>query len=230
MGFQIASATLVGFERVNNNHYITPYEPVKRLSNHDSISTQLPTDHSNDARSHAAMEELASLMLTMDLEGQGEPSFTLPPGKSKVVFERDLPSKDDLLNRDSGFREAPTQTREHLMDGFMQKFNIFHQFLDESDAKSIVQQLPCDEVGDDRFRNYALFSVGAHLSDDPEISALSSEFARSAESMVLQCLRQDSSDLVVQGLALLAWRELMLGNDSMAYNYIGELLYIYCTL
>ena len=225
-GFRIGPALEVGLEGVGKNHHITPYEGVEAGHNQDPLSAHQPDNHSTDDRSHEAMEELASLMLTMDLEGQGEPSFTLPPGNSQIAFKLDVPSNLEPSKQVQGVHDASTltlETKRHLVSCFMQKFNIFHEFLDERDAKSIIQQeLPDDQV-DSQFRNYALFAVGAHLSDDPDIFPLSSEFAGSAERMVLESIRQHSSDLIAQGLVLLAWRELVLGNNSMAYNYIGEL-------
>lgn len=225
-GFQTGPAPQDGLEGVGNNQYIPPYEGVEVGHSQDPLSAHPPNDHSTDARSHEAMEELASLMLTMDLEGQGEPSFTLPPGNSQVALKRELPSNLEPSKQVQGVHEAFTltlETRRHLVGCFMQKFNIFHEFLDERDAKFIIQQQLSDDQLDSQFRNYALFAVGAHLSDDPDIFPLSSEFAGSAERMVLESIRQHSSDLIAQGLVLLAWRELVLGNNSMAYNYIGEL-------
>lgn len=205
----------------------TPYAKLQTQSEIEwtSAQVQAPDYQTVDVRSQSAMEELASLMLTMDLEGQGEPSFTLPPRKGKPKRREVLPYDEQSTNgSDANDRSTPTlETRQHLMDCFMARFNIFHRYLEEVDAENIVLQHAGIKKPDAEFRDYALLSVGAHLSDGSGFSALSSKLAESAERMVLQCIRRQSSDLVCQGLSLLAWRELMLGNDSMAYNYIGSL-------
>jgi hypothetical protein len=105
-----------------------------------------------------------------------------------------------------------------------ESFNAFHQVLDPDEAASITRQDPIAMKGplDEKFRNSAIFSVGASLSSTIGATELDSQYASYAEGIVLRCIREQPSDLVVQGLSLLSWRELQLGNDSMAYNYIGK--------
>jgi len=196
------------------------------FSYQDGTSLQPPRVSPIDTRSHEAMEELASLMLTMDLEGQGEPSFTLPPGKSKAIVKRESSSIRIPLAHATDNLVISVETKQRLLGCFMRKFNIFHQFIEESPSRSIIQVQLSGDISDGQFRDYALLAVGAHLSENSDDLALSSTLAAIAEGMVLQCIRQRPSDLIIQGLALLAWRELMLGNDSMAYNYIGEFLIV----
>ncbi|RDW59436.1 hypothetical protein BP6252_12523 [Coleophoma cylindrospora] len=223
-GGQATTNMRIEFRRVDfDRSTSTPYITAQQQSETDctALPTQTPEYPSAGIRCQTAMEELASLMLTMDLEGQGEPSFMLPPGKGKSkARERSSDGDRPRQGSDTEGECLPTvATREVLMEAFMQKFNPFHQFLELVDSELIVLQH--DQIIDPgtEFRNNALFAVGAHLSDRSDSLHLSSTFARSAESMLLYCIREHSSDLVCQGLSLLAWRELMLGNDSMAYNY-----------
>lgn len=177
-----------------------------------------------DIRSQVAMEELASLMLTMDIEGQGEPSFTITSGKvpkSPTTMKRELISPLSVKKSVA----SSSEPREFLVDSFMENFNPFHQFLTRNEAK-LLKHGAIAISPDEEFRNHALFSVAAYFIEGPLTPGLGSKHVRLAENMLIECLRQWSSHLVVQGIALLAWRELVIGNDSMAYNYIGELSYM----
>jgi hypothetical protein len=222
-------------------HRIPPiYDHVIDGSNLGSASfSQLPLHadrgkgtRDTDGRSQTAMEELASLMLTMDVNGQGEPSFmmTSRDRKSSNIESQNLPveySEKGIGTRvESPIHESlilTLQSRQELMYCFMENFNIFHQYLDYKESISVVMADMNSSNPDFIFRNYALYSVAAYFSDTPELHNIGRMCALSAENMVLNCIRKNASDLIVQGLSLLAWRELNFGNDDMAYNYIGNL-------
>ncbi|TEY81526.1 hypothetical protein BOTCAL_0033g00070 [Botryotinia calthae] len=182
-------------------------------------------DEPNDPRSQVAMEELASLMLTMDIEEKGEPSFTIPRNKSTSrqnsipgeILTPNISSHDQNLSK-IGFY---TETRTHLVECFMAAFNIYHQFIEQGELQTILLETTFPTELDFGFRNHALLSVGAFLSPKSDAKELSSHHATSAENILLRSIREYPSDLVVQGLALLSWRELMLENNSMAYTYIA---------
>jgi hypothetical protein len=176
------------------------------------------------------MEELAGLMLTMDIEDQGEPSFVIHAckrGSSSIHDEVSKPAstyQETSMNLISSVEgSAQVSLREQLLDSFTRKFNPFHQFLEPNDPIHLAVNDPFSGNIGVQLRNNALFAVGAYFSDIEGSSDLGASHANDAELLVLQCMREAPSDLVAQALSLLAWRELMLGNDSMAYNYIGEL-------
>ncbi|TGO62617.1 hypothetical protein BCON_0018g00100 [Botryotinia convoluta] len=182
-------------------------------------------DEPNDPRSQVAMKELASLMLTMDIEEKGEPSFTIPRNKSS---SRQNSISTENLNPDTSSHDTDlgkigfyTETRTHLVECFMAAFNIYHQFIEQGEFQTILLETTFSTELDFGFRNHALLSVGAFLSPKSDAKELSSHHSTSAESILLRCIREHPSDLVVQGLALLSWRELMLENNSMAYTYIA---------
>ncbi|QSZ34525.1 hypothetical protein DSL72_006119 [Monilinia vaccinii-corymbosi] len=186
----------------------------------------------NDPRSQAAMEELASLMLTMDVEDKGEPSFTIPSGKDKYSSRQNKMLSDNLSfgpnhhrvnSAEDGFHP---ETRRHLVECFMNAFNIYHQFIEQAELPCVLSETMISRELDLSFRNHALLSVGAFLSPQSDSQELSSYHATSAENALLRCIRENPSDLAVQGLALLSWRELMLENNSMAYSYIGLILHL----
>lgn len=190
-------------------------------------------DEPNDPRSQIAMKELASLMLTMDLEEKGEPSFTIPRNKSS---SRQNSISTENLNPDTSSHDTDlskigfyTETRTHLVECFMAAFNIYHQFIEQGEFQTILLETTFSTEPDFDFRNYALLSVGAFLSPKSDAKELSTHHATSAENILLRCIRAHPSDLVVQGLALLSWRELMLENNSMAYTYIGISSLIFCS-
>jgi hypothetical protein len=116
------------------------------LSNaHISSYTHYLANPPVDLCSHVAMEELASLMLTMDLEGQGEPSFTIPPGKGKSSSDDDqgsfqANSSTDTETCNHQYYTLGSEDREHLMNCFLHRFNIFHQFVEEMEGRSVRSQ------------------------------------------------------------------------------------------
>ncbi|KAG9238194.1 hypothetical protein BJ875DRAFT_480550 [Amylocarpus encephaloides] len=206
----------------------TPYAKPSSLPRSSAVTERIGKSPNADGRSAIAMEELASLLLTLDVEDKGEPSFMMSSGKSKAIeiYEQEVQFDSSAINTNvttttEGSLRLSLESREQLMTLFMQRFNIFHQFLEEDDTASIVDTEPESGKPDFRFRNQALFAVGAYFSDLPEAYALGSLCALSAEAMAFHCIKWHPSDLVAQGLTLLAWRELVLGHDSMAYNYIA---------
>ncbi|KAF4627421.1 hypothetical protein G7Y89_g10737 [Cudoniella acicularis] len=163
-----------------------------------------------DWRSQIAMEELASLMLTMNVEDKGEPSFMISSGTGKplsIALEKHSP--EILSDRTNSKAQTSSNPWRAL------------PFLASDELNSIVATEERTSKPNVDFRNQALFSVGAYFSPLPGIFILGAECASLAENMVLECIRSNSSEFVAQGLSLLAWRELMLGNDSMGYNYIA---------
>lgn len=171
-----------------------------------------------DERSHVAMEELASLMLTLGVEDKGEPSFTLSSGQSRHSLTPNPPSPEEP----TALPQALPELQGRLLDRFLSQFNTFHQVLDQEETSNLrFQNLESGSL-EFRFRNHALFSVAAYLSDENDGLELSQKHAALAEDISLKCIREHPSDLLVQGLALLSWRELQIGNDNMAYNYIGK--------
>ncbi|KAE9988504.1 hypothetical protein EG328_010543 [Venturia inaequalis] len=190
---------------------------------------QTPAD-AVDVRSQTAMEDLASLMLTMDIEDRGEPSFMIPSAKmrpSDHINPSMSHSSHQLQHAASELQRFPSSDpqsiiRKDLIQDFTNNFNIFHHFLESGDPIHTSIDEPKQGGLDLQFRNHALYAVATHFSKLPNSVDLGVQYAEFAESIVLRCMRETPNDLVSQGLTLLAWRELMLGNDSMAYNYIGK--------
>ncbi|EPE27009.1 Zn2/Cys6 DNA-binding protein [Glarea lozoyensis ATCC 20868] len=214
-------------------------------SDHVSIYTQAPPPilaqtptpsnpskrtQDTDGRSQVAMEELASLMLSMDVNGQAEPSFMMTSSNKKTSrLGSESFNTGDFTQGVGSVREnnvpqdfiLSLQDKQQLMYLFMENFNVFHQYLDLEDSVSVVNTDCNQERSDVCFRNYAIFSVGAYFSEAPELQHIGKICVSLAENMLLSCIRNNTSDLIVQGTSLLAWREITLGNDDMAYNFIA---------
>lgn len=210
-----------------------PDEVSKHQSNpqdhYETIGPHQP-DHRNvddgagGLRSNLAMEELASLMLTVKLEDQGEPSFTISSGKSRFAGGLDKIGHQSQIGALPGTtleRETVIPLQVYMLEAFMNRFNIFHRVIDNAERLCLQSVNLRNGPIDTQFRNYALFSVAAYLTDENH-SRQSREYAELAEGLCLRCIRERPTDMIVQGLSLLSWRELQLGNDSMAYNYIGK--------
>ncbi|KAL3421939.1 fungal specific transcription factor domain-containing protein [Phlyctema vagabunda] len=176
-----------------------------------------------DQRSALAMEDLGLMMLRMGIEDGGEPSFTIATAnrrtRGSISRQKELQSivsaSDAKLNLQV---LQDVELRHHLLYCFCRDFNPFHQVL-------VPEDIPRLEAGDytlwtpdEQLRNIAAFAAGALFSDRVNAHEVGQQCAEHAENMILRCLKYDPSDLVVQGLSLLAWRDLSLGNDSMSWN------------
>lgn len=167
------------------------------------------------------MDELSSLMLQLDVADFGEPSFALTSNKAgeEEPFggsrrERDVEPPGSIIL--SAIEE------KQLVVCFADKFNRFHQFLEHDEAETqTLAFLSANDV-DLRFRNGAVRAVAASCSDIARLKDLEWDFYTQAESLALRSIGERPSDLVVQGLALLAWIDLKRGADSRAYNWIGK--------
>ncbi|KAH0374835.1 hypothetical protein KCU84_g3040, partial [Aureobasidium melanogenum] len=191
--------------------------------------TPLGEDRSFESRSSQAMNELSSLMLQLDVADIGEPSFTLSSNKAREeIFPNIFTTKQNPDSYNGAV--LSTDNQQQLVKCFANKFNRFHQFLDPHEAESLILSISDAKDSDLSFRNSALLAVAAFCSDVPLLNDLQEHFFTQAESLVLQSIREKPSDLVVQGLALLAWIELNRGSDSMAYNWIamatGQVLHL----
>ncbi|KAH0354540.1 hypothetical protein KCU81_g1365, partial [Aureobasidium melanogenum] len=186
-------------------------------------------DRSFESRSSQAMNELSSLMLQLDVADIGEPSFTLSSNKAREEIFPNLSKTKKSLDLNDG-AVLSTDDQKQLVKCFADGFNRFHQFLDPHEAEGLILSIPDAEDSDLSFRNSALLAVAASCSDVPLLKDLQEHFFTQAESLVLHAIRKMPSDLVVQGLALLAWIELNRGSDSMAYNWIamatGQVLHL----
>ncbi|KAH0401512.1 hypothetical protein KCU89_g4085, partial [Aureobasidium melanogenum] len=186
-------------------------------------------DRSFESRSSQAMNELSSLMLQLDVADIGEPSFTLSSNKAR---EEILPNIFTARQNPDSYNGAilSTDNQKQLVKCFAGEFNRFHQFLDPHESENLILSIPDAKDSDMSFRNSALLAVAAFCSDVPLLNDLQEYFFTKAESLILQSIREKPSDLVVQGLALLAWVELNRGSDSMAYNWIamatGQVLHL----
>lgn len=201
-----------------------PQDSQDNLVREDESALSCPDSRNDDFRSSAAMEELATLMLEMDIAEGGEPSFTMAPGKRQPALS-DLEAERKMEPMRSDERIAihllPPELLIHLVDCFVTHFNPYHQFLDRQDVADLKRQGIDVDALDLRFRNAALLAVAACFSSIPEAKKLRSSYASLADGLAFRCIRERPNDIVVQGLTLLAWKELMFGAPSLAYNYIG---------
>ncbi|RVX72746.1 hypothetical protein B0A52_04145 [Exophiala mesophila] len=188
-----------------------------------------------DMRSDSAMDELASLMLEMDIEEKGEPSFTIAAGRRRPsqldqTGIHDVGQTSNQQKRMMTAIDVSPETIRHLVDCFITHFNPFHQFIEPHEKEQIIHS--GTEVADLglSFRNAALLAVGSCFSDHEDAKATGLAYFDLASSLPLISIKQCPGELVVQGLVLLSWHELMFGMASSAYNYVGmatgQILYL----
>ena len=186
-----------------------------------------------DVRSIHAMEDLGSMMLKLGLNDEGEPCFTISTTNAHVPSTKEQPrspNTEDLLQDDGSDRFHPVfsnlELRRHLVEQFCTHFNRFHQVLCPSEVRTIIQQDLSFYSDDMLFRNLALLAIGSMYSDSSDAADLCQFAANNAEGLILRCLKFCATPLVVQGLTLLSWLHLMLGNDMASWNFNCELYWI----
>ena len=171
------------------------------------------------------MEELGSMMLKLDLRDEGEPNFTIATTETQTTVNREV---FDFKDSPHVFKppkrlSLPTRLSEiafkqHLVEIFCASFNRFHQVVSVDEASAMIEQdwsvLPDDML----FRNLAIMAIGALYSGDPGSRSSGQSAVEIAESLVLRCLKFSGTPLTVQGLTLMSWLYLMLGNDMASWN------------
>jgi hypothetical protein len=179
----------------------------------------LPSDEDGFVeRSSRAMDELSSLMLQLDVADFGEPSFALT---SKKAGDEIHPGVIRNIEPPGAVVLSPTESKQ-LVSCFADSFDKFHQFLDHGEAETQTLVVSGADEIDLNFRNSAVLAVAASCSDMPRFKNLEQHFYCQAENLALHSIGERPTDLVVQGLALLAWVDLKDGADSRSYNWIGE--------
>lgn len=200
-----------------------PQDHTSHSANIDGLFSHEPADA--DAISPAALDDLGSLMLRMSIEDEGEPCFTISTGSSNLVRPPPPPPEEYLRQGHIPQASEALQVlhdealRQHLLDCFRLYFNPFHQVFDQGQIKQIRVEDPNLYSPDEHMRILAVLAIGAHFSDQPGSDKIGEQCAEYSERLIHKCFKYHPTDYLVQGLSLLAWRELILGNDSMSYNF-----------
>ena len=203
-------------DKIPSNYTLYP-------ANVDDKCSQEPADA--EAISPTALEDLGSLMLRLGIEDQGEPCFTISTGSSNLGraalpqpkeyrHPRHVSHSDEILRV-----LHDIALRQHLLECFCLYFNPFHQVFDSSQIQQIRGEDPNLYSADVHMRIVAVLAIGAHLSDLADSDQIGEHCAEYAELLIPKCFKYYPSDYLVQALSLLAWRELILGNDSMSYYF-----------
>ncbi|RDW85153.1 hypothetical protein BP6252_02743 [Coleophoma cylindrospora] len=216
-----AQDTLAAYSHQNPqaaHQYENEYEDVEIENSQQSTSESL-----TDVVSAEAMSELGSLMLSLNIEDQGEPSFTLASGRLKPIDM--LPQAMSIEEASGAYTTKPSafddlELLSHLRDCFLKYFNPNHQTLSPQDILDFNPEGFWSQTLDRNFRDSAIYAIGARYSERYNNPVIEEQMANFARSLLFECLQNYSSVFVVQGCSLMAWRELMTGNNSMSFNYI----------
>lgn len=175
---------------------------------------------------NSAVDDLSSLVWKMSIGPGGQPSFTGPSGN----FGMDDPEKPETVDRfhlvaavDEELDLDDTGIRGHFLALFMEHVNPYYQFLGDLSMFSCPGSYPVAELSAD-FRTNAVLAVGACYASSDRAVALGQAYAGRAEELMLRCCRDNPDLALVQGLAILTWRELSLGRDHIAWMYNCESL------
>lgn len=193
-------------------------------ASHPNSSSNTLNNHT-ELRSASAMEDLGSLMLKLGIEDEGEPCFVIPTTSSSSSqskdagrplpegLQKDYPIPPEFLS---------PLLRGHLLECFCKHFNQIHQTMDTEEIIRVQTTDLSSQAIDLRFRNMAALSVGARFLDLLDAEALSLSALAYAESLSIDCLKYYATPYAVQGLTLLAWLHLLLGNDMASWNFNCE--------
>ena len=194
----------------------------------DESTGQIPAvqeEHTpTEAGSKMAMEELSVMMWRTNL-GDGvtivnESTEKTIPGPSASVEAQEGPSFDHIQPPAKVLKYwRDPALLESLASLFLQHINQDHQFT-EYTTTDFLQGFPSQPI-DRTFLHAAIFAVGSTFSKDPDARAIGDAFEEYAESLAFLCCRYRPSLSAVQGLAMLSWRCLALGEDHFGWMYIS---------
>ena len=168
----------------------------------------------------SAVDDLSSLVWKMSIGPGGQPSFTGPSGNFAALDEPRETEAVNSLHSIATRREEidldDADTREQLFGLFMEHINPYHQFLDNLSVFSSQSTYPLVGLSTE-FRTNAVLAAGACYASSDRAALLGQAYATRAEEMMLRCCRDNPSLALVQGLAILTWRELSLGREHTAW-------------
>jgi hypothetical protein len=216
-----------------------------QLTNSDDESTETP-HASQDVRAYnthsvppmfenppmttsfdSAVDNLSSLVWKMSIGPGGQPSFTGPSGHFAALddHEETEPGSQihSIATRHAHFNLDDADTQECLIGLFMDHINPYYQFLDDLSMFMSERSSPTRDFSTD-FRTNAVLAAGACYASSEEAAILGQAYTIRADDMMLRCCRENPNLALVQGLAILTWRELSLGHEHTAWVYDCESL------
>jgi len=169
----------------------------------------------------SAISDLSSMMWKMSIRDTGEPSFTGPSGNFSLddSEERDNTISSPSISMSSQSLEMDgADTWDYFFRLFMEHINPFYLFL-HGLPPPVPQFCYSSTVSSNNVLTNAVLAAGACYAGSEMAARLGQTYASRAGKMVIQCCRDDLSLSLVQGLAILTWRELTLGSDHTAWMY-----------
>ncbi|KAH7033734.1 uncharacterized protein B0I36DRAFT_362369 [Microdochium trichocladiopsis] len=106
-----------------------------------------------------------------------------------------------------------------LLGLFERWVNPIHKFLDEKTTQALQLELGKD-WNESPLLRLAVLSAGSLITSNKEARAYGDALSGHAESIALAACRRQPNIGTIQALSLLAWRELGLDNENMAWLYI----------
>lgn len=174
-------------------------------------------------RSAVAMEELSVMMWRTNL-GDGvtianddDPSaeWTIQNPSKEHTIPNHMQPPDEIIN----YCQVPGLL-EDFASLFLEHINQDHQFTEYTTATDFLAGFPSQPV-DCVFLHAAIVAVGSTFSHAKDAQVIGDAFERYAESLAFFCCRHKPSLYVVQGLTMLSWRCLALGEDHFGWVYIS---------
>lgn len=183
---------------------------------------------SGDERSNEALQDLGNMVWKMNIGEGGEPALTGPSGnfcfpgvevvQSPTAAQQvSVPATEN--RPDVSFHACANDNilKYHLANCFLDLLNPYHQFT-QSQSLDMFDEYP-NEPDDLAFLHSSILAAGSCVSRRPGSRAAGNTFADYAENLALKACRSHPSLAVVQGLTILAWRELSEGRDNTGWIY-----------
>ncbi|KAJ5634919.1 hypothetical protein N7528_002761 [Penicillium herquei] len=108
---------------------------------------------------------------------------------------------------------------ERLAGLFLQHINSEHQFTQYKTTDSF-SCFP-DQKADVLLLHSAMLAAGATFEHRHDSLEVSNQFAELSESLVFACFKNASSIFAIQGLCILSWRSLALGQDHIGWAFLS---------
>lgn len=173
----------------------------------------------NQLSDKSAIQDISALTWQLKIGDNGETTFLGPSGNFCFSTANADPSIQAPSQADINVYDIPVLKRQ-MLSLFSVFINPVHQLIDEETLQALEQ----DTLNESDFLQSAILASGSLYSDDPRIRAYGNVLASNAEATSMEICREYPTVRTVQGLAIMCWREMGLGNKNMAWMYNCKLL------
>ncbi|KAH7121490.1 hypothetical protein EDB81DRAFT_666491 [Dactylonectria macrodidyma] len=188
---------------------------------------QIPTSIPRKPIGAEPTEDLAAMSWKVALDSSGSPSIIGPSGffaffaNSPEFRTEDTSSRSRLDSKllKFGKHARNQELLDELAANFLEFVNPYYQFINRSAFHSLLPN--AGGTIDLQIFYSAAYALGACYSKRSDAREIGAAFSQHAEQLVFDCYRARPDYNLVRSLAMLALRELSIGNNSVGWMHLS---------